>query len=127
MKIMIFILLSLFLTTISASLTRQTCVQTFTGFHTLDVYETESPLKTGEGDRFEAIRIEFGFTFCNQPKVSVFTSGFDFDQSTNQYFDISAENIDTTGFTLVVHARSEAILNGIRVSYIADDIPRKLV
>ena len=82
---------------------------------------------SGVGDRFEAIRIEFGFTFCNQPKVTVFTSGFDFDVSTNPFFDISAENIDTTGFTLVVHARSEAILNGVRVSYVADDIPPKVV
>lgn len=127
---MIFLLfsLALSLSTISASRTRQeTCIQSFNGVYTLDVFETTSPLVTGEGDRFEAIRIDFGISFCNPPKVLVTVHGFNFDKSQNPYFDISAENIDIDGFTLVVHGRSDTILYGVNVEYIADDILPKVV
>lgn len=127
MKTIIFLILSLFLTTLSASRTRQTCVQSYTNSYTLDVFNTTSVLLSGEGDRFEAIRIPFGFTFCNQPSVHVSLGGFDVDVSRNPFFDVSAENVDTTGFTLVVHGRSDVILYGVKVNYIADDIPPRIV
>ncbi|SMH36987.1 H-type lectin domain-containing protein [Maritimibacter sp. HL-12] len=82
-------------------------------------YKHNGTMWTGEGARELRQRVDFGEPFLQAPAVNVGMSMWDVDHSTNQRMDISAENVETSGFDLVFRTWGDSHVARVRADWIA--------
>lgn len=73
----------------------------------------------GRGPARAAPPVSFDEAFKSRPLVQVGMSMWDFDQKSNQRADISAEQVEVTGFTIVFRTWGDTRVARIRADWFA--------
>ena len=77
------------------------------------------PMWTGEGPREVRRRIDFDGGFREAPVVHVSLTMWDMDQGANARADLSAEEIEATGFTVVFRTWGDTRIARVRADWLA--------
>ncbi len=82
-------------------------------------FQTDGEMWAGTGQRQMRTHVAFAESFRTPPAVHVGMSMWDVGNDANNRADISAEDVDTTGFAIVFRTWGDTRVARIRVSWIA--------
>jgi hypothetical protein len=85
-------------------------------------FQTGHPLETGTpvGERSDSVRVDFpSGRFADTPIVQVSLYALDTSQATNLRVDVSPVDISASGFSIKISTRSNSIVYGVGVAWIA--------
>ena len=81
-------------------------------------FADNGPMWSGSGPRAQRFDVRFEDNYQSPPMVQVALNMWDMDHKHNQRMDISAEEITTTGFTLVFKTWGDSRVARVRASWL---------
>ncbi|MDB6178829.1 H-type lectin domain-containing protein [Paracoccus sp. Z330] len=82
-------------------------------------FEDGGIMWSGSGPRIERSKVVFSRPFISRPVVHVSLGMWDIDGAQNQRADISAENIEATGFEIVFRTWGDTRVARVRAEWLA--------
>ncbi len=82
-------------------------------------FEDGGVMWTGDGHRKLRSKVDFSEAFTDIPSVQVSLSMWDLDQKTNPRSDISAIDINTSGFTILFQTWGDTRIARVRADWFA--------
>lgn len=82
-------------------------------------FEDEGPMWAGTGPREVRRRVDYGLTFIEAPVVHVGLSMWDVSNQANVRVQLTAEEVEDTGFTASFRTWSDSRLARVAISWLA--------
>lgn len=82
-------------------------------------FKDGGPMWTGKGPREVRRRVDFDDAFRAAPLVQVALTMWDMDSGSNARVDLSADDVEATGFTLVFRTWGDSRIARVRADWIA--------
>ena len=87
--------------------------------HVFSDFADDGEMWTAEGKRFRSVRVTFSEPFLHPPTVHVGFAMWDVSNAANSRVDISVEDVDEAGFTVVFRTWGDTKVARMRANWMA--------